>query len=796
MSESNTFEHPERIGPYHIVRMIGQGGMGIVYEAQQEEPVRRRVALKVMKVGADPEQVLRRFEAERQALAVMSHPAIAKVFDAGVSSDGRSYFVMEFVDGGPIHEFFDGQLLTIRQRIELFIDVCEAVQHAHQKGVIHRDLKPANVLVTDVDGKPRPRVIDFGIAKATGFGEFQSAHLTQSDQMVGTPAYMSPEQIAGSSDVETRSDVYSLGVLLYHLLLGELPFEPKANPGWAAFAAQLNEEPPTFGERLFELAATQETLARLRSTTPQAMRRVLSGDLQWIVLKAMDKDRDRRYSAADALAVDLRRYLEDQPIDARPPTVTYRLGKLVRRNRVGAVAVAVATVALALGAVSTTVGMVQARASERIAQREAETAAQVSNFLVGLFEASDPDEALGDTITARDILDSGAERIRTELADQPLLQARLMHVMGTVYRSLGRFDSAAELLTEASEIRGREAPGNELETLASVEMLGRTFFDQGRFEEAERLYLEVLAGRTEALGPRDPEVGAVLYRLGEVYLNLARYEEADSTFVAAESIRLSAYGPDDVRVAAVRESRGTLARDRGDNVSAVELYRDALRIREGEYGLDHPNLHRTLHDLGVILRIEGDYEESEALLTRALDIRERVYGPAHPRVATTLNALGNLFSRSGRFSEAEQTFVRSLAIKEEVYRGDHPDLANSMGNLAILYARQEDYAQAEPMLRRSLQMKERLLGTDHPSVASTRFNLGSIYSNTQRYSEAELQYNSALKAFEASFGPDHPSIAQLLDNYSSLLREVGRGAEGDAMRQRADDMRRRLGSAL
>lgn len=793
MTDPTSSKQPDRIGPYQILRVIGEGGMGVVYEAQQETPVRRRVALKMMKVGADSEQVLRRFEAEKQALAVMAHPGIAKVFDAGVTESGRSYFVMELVEGQPIHEFLDERLLSVRHRVELFIDVCEAVHHAHQKGVIHRDLKPGNVLVSDVDGKPRPKVIDFGIAKATGLGDFDGVQVTQSDQMVGTPAYMSPEQIEGSRDVDTRSDVYALGVLLYHVLLGELPYEPQAYASWVAIARQLDDEAPTFARRFSELASTQETLARLRNTTPQALRRELSGDLQWIVRKAMDNERALRYESASGLAADLARYLKDEPVVARPPTSVYRFRKFVRRNRAWASAGAVAVVALVLGAGAAMVGMLRAQASERIAQREAETAAQVSDFLVGLFEFSDPNEALGDTITVREVLDSGAESIRSDLADQPAVQARLMRTLGSAYRGLGQYELAEELLSDALELTGREFGRDDPEALATLEILGRTYLHQGRYEEAERAYLESLAGRVDELGPDDPVVGGLLYRLGEVYLILARYTEADSLLAEAQDIRARAFGPDDSRVAAVAEARATSARDQGDNEAAITLYRDALRIWEREYGPDHPSVASALHDLGSTYRMEGDYEEAEALLTRALEIRERIFGPSHPRVATTLNSLASVFSREGRFAEAERMLLRSITIKEEVYEGDHPDLANTINNLGILYARQADFSRAEPMMLRALEMDGRIFGSEHRQVANGRFNLGSVYRNMGRYADAEAAYNAALRSLEASLGPDHPAIVQILENYSGLLQDIGRVGEADAMRSRAEAMRTRLG---
>jgi serine/threonine protein kinase len=453
MSKHVLPDHPERIGPYRIVQVIGEGGMGVVFDAEQREPVRRRVAIKMMKVGMDTREVVTRFEAERQALALMDHANIAKVFDGGATEEGRPYFVMERVRGIDLDDYCDEHLLTVRERIELFIDICDAVQHAHQKGIIHRDLKPSNILVADADGVPTPKVIDFGIAKATGQRLTDRTAVTTYGQTVGTLSYMSPEQAEMDGlDVDTRTDVYSLGIMLFELLAGRVPLDPGevGAPVFLAGLIQRDKSLPTAVQVLRTLDEDRlERVATARSTSRSALERAVAGDLRWVLLKATEKDRTRRYQTASELAQDLRRYLNDEPISARAPSATYRLRKFVRRHRAGAAVAAAGIVAVLVGSVGATVGMVRAQRAEAAAALEAETAVRVSEFLTDLFEVSDPSNARGASVTAREMLDSGAVRVRSDLADQPALQARLMTVIGDVYRSLGLYEQGQPLLEEA-----------------------------------------------------------------------------------------------------------------------------------------------------------------------------------------------------------------------------------------------------------------------------------------------------------------------------------------------------------
>ncbi|MCZ6507433.1 MAG: serine/threonine-protein kinase, partial [Acidobacteria bacterium] len=406
----------QTFGDYRLLQKIGEGGMGEVWEAEQRRPVRRRVALKLVKWGMDTGEVLARFESERHALALLDHPTIAKVFDAGASDQGRPFFAMELVKGVPITEYADTQRLTTRQRLELLVQVCRGIQHAHQKGIIHRDIKPSNILVAIQDGAPVPRIIDFGVAKATSQRLTERTVFTELGQWIGTPEYMSPEQAEMSGmDIDTRSDIYSLGVLQYELLTGALPFQPGElrRAGFDEMRRRIREEEPTRpSTKISDQGEESQAAARNRRTDPAALVRELGGDLDWITMKALEKDRTRRYASPSELAADIGRYLSHEPVLASPPSALYRLAKFARRHRAGVVAGALVVVALVLGTAAATVGLLRAR-------KDARTARQVSSFLVGMFNDLSPRGSRRGASTPEEMLRAGVERIEGELAGQP-----------------------------------------------------------------------------------------------------------------------------------------------------------------------------------------------------------------------------------------------------------------------------------------------------------------------------------------------------------------------------------------
>ncbi len=746
--DSGPGSHPDYVGPYRVLQVLAQGGMGVVYVAEQTAPVRRRVAVKVIKAGMDTREVVARFEAERQALAVMEHPHIAKVLDGGVTADGRPYFVMELVKGVPITEYCDTQKLSTRERLALFIEVCHAVQHAHQKGVIHRDLKPSNVLVTLQDGRAEPHVIDFGIAKALSQSLTERTLVTQVGQAVGTPAYMSPEQADASAlDVDTRTDIYSLGVMLFELLVGRLPLDP-TEIGIHEFMLRLasrDTTPSTPSAKLATLGNSGGIVSTLRRTDVRALRRELRGDLDWIVMKALDADRTRRYETVNALAVDIQRHLDSEPVVARPPSTIYRVSRFTRRHRTAVAAGVVVAAALLIGLSAAAVGFVQARRAEALARREAETSRQVAGFLTGLFQVSDPSEARGNTVTAREILDRGADEIHTGLVGQPLVQAQMLSTMGTVYRELGLYARAQPMLEEALAIRQRLlAPGDSLVQASALE-LARLAQRQGRFAVAESLYTQTLDVREREDGSASPALVPVLNGLGGMYVTRGRYAEAESLLTRAVALRTTAGGKDDAAFAGLLR-----------NLASADL-------------------------------ADGRYAESEPIFRRALAMYEQVSGEDSPEVGRTLNNLGIVYYQLKRYPEAEQYYLRAEANLTKSLGPDHPNIASIDINLGETDWRRGSYGEAETRLRRALDILHKRVQPNHPSIGTAEYDLANVLRDAGRPREAEPHYQQALRIREAALGQQAPGVADVLGDYAKMLRLVGRTAEADRLdaRERA-----------
>jgi eukaryotic-like serine/threonine-protein kinase len=728
------------IGPYRLRSVLGEGGMGIVYLADQASPVRRRVAIKVLKLGMDTSEVVARFESERQALAVMDHPNIAKVLDAGVTASGRPYFVMELVHGVPLTRYSDTHRLTTGERLRLFLEVCGAVQHAHHKGVIHRDLKPSNVLVAAGESGPVVKVIDFGIAKAVGLGLTERTLVTQAGQMIGTPEYMSPEQAEMSGlDVDTRTDIYSLGVMLYELVVGARPFDLPAMPGYAISHTIRERDVPRPSTRLTTLGDTLSTIARRRRTTPDHLRRELRGDLDWIILKAMDKDRTRRYETANGLSLDLQRYLADEPVRARPPSTGYRLRKFARRNRAAVLAGSVALVALLGGAAAATAGFVQAVREQERAERAAATAEQVTDFLAELFQMSDPGEARGSEITAREVLDRGSERIQAVLEDQPAVQARLLRVMGDAYGGLGLYSQSTPLLERAVALGSREGGSDRAELARALEGLGVVYGRQGRFGDAE----SALQRARDLSPPGTVEYASVLGSLGGVLVQRGQADEAEP------------------------------------------LLREALEICERLLGPDHPDTGNVLATLGALHLMQRRHDAAEPHLRRVLAIRERSLGRDHPALAGVLNNLGALAFFQGRYDEAENHYGRAYRIVERTLGADHHRTMTVLHNLGETDLARGRLAEAEGRLDRALDGKERALGPDHPSVAITLRMLGNVHRDQGRYAEAEPLYRRAIGIYERSVEESDPRFRETLEDLARLLRLMDRGTEADALDLRA-----------
>jgi len=531
----------QTLGPYRLLQKLGEGGMGQVWLAEQTVPVRRRAALKLIRAGMYDESALRRFQSERQSLAIMDHPAIAKVFDAGTTLDGQPYFAMEYVPGLAITDYCDQRKLGLRKRLELFIGACEGVQHAHQKAIIHRDLKPANILVIEIDGQPQPRIIDFGLAKSVSPFLGGETMNTQVGLFLGTPGYMSPEQADPAViDVDTRADVYSLGVILYELLTGFLPLDAtnwKKLPLHELLRHLREDDPQKPSTKVSAGRDTSTAKAHARGIEPAQLVSALRGDLDWIVMKAIDKDRNRRYGAPSEFVADIRHYLHHEPITARPASARYRMGRYVRRHRAG-VSVAAGVFALLAG-----FAVLQAVQIRRIT-RERDRANRIAEFMSNMFRVSDPSVARGNSVTAREILDKASKDIDAGLAKDPELQANMQSLMGRVYNHLGLYARAQELLTPAVETRRRVLGTNSPETLAAMVDLANALSDQAKYHEGDKLYQEVIDKGRRVGAPAHRRVIAAMNNLA---LNLfAEGRNADAEKIQRELVETqrSTLGPE------------------------------------------------------------------------------------------------------------------------------------------------------------------------------------------------------------------------------------------------------------
>jgi serine/threonine protein kinase/tetratricopeptide (TPR) repeat protein len=750
LSSSITEKAGDKIGRYKLLQQIGEGGCGVVYMAEQEEPVRRRVAVKVIKLGMDTKNVIARFEAERQALALMDHPNIAKVLDAGATETGRPYFVMELVKGVRITEYCDQNNLPTTERLALFTSVCHAIQHAHQKGIIHRDIKPSNILVTMHDGVPVPKVIDFGIAKATDQRLTNKTLFTAFEQLIGTPAYMSPEQAEMSGlDIDTRSDIYALGVLLYELLTGKTPFDAKEllASGLDAMRRTIREqEPARPSTRLSTmLAADLSAVAKHRQCEVSKLTSSIRGDLDWMVMKCLEKDRTRRYETASALVSDIQRHLNNEPVVARPPSRYYRLQKAVRRNKGAFAAAAAITIVLVAGAVVSTWQAIRATQSQREqirlraaaqqahadeaklrqqaelaltsaeqardqtlqekrrAETEATKSQQVARFLKDMLQGVGPSKALGrDTAMLREILDSTAKRAGKDLTNQPSVEAELRMTIGEAYYAIAEDEKAKAMLEQAVAIRKKLSGSEQADLVTPMNKLAKVLWRQNQFTEAETMARQALA--------------------------MARKLPGSEYLAVAESLGVL----------------GTVLNSKSDLAGAEAALSEALSVLKKLLGNEDLLVSEGLGGLSAVLQRRGKLAEAEAMAREALAMRKRLLGNEHPAVAGALNGLANVLFQQGNVAEAETKFREALIVRRKLLGKEHPDLAQSLNNLGKVLNFQGKLDDAEALCREALTMRRNLFGADHVDVRTSLSTLEAILRRQGKSDEIEILLQNEL----------------------------------------------------
>lgn len=815
------------IDRYKLLEKLGEGGMGSVWMAQQAEPVKRRVALKIIKLGMDTREVVARFEVERQALALMDHPHIAKVLDAGTTSSGRPYFVMELVRGVPITNYCDQAKLGLSERLELFHRVCHAIQHAHHKGIIHRDVKPSNILVSEQDNSALPKVIDFGIAKATS-GELTDQTLyTMFSQVVGTPAYMAPEQAESNGlDIDTRADIYSLGVLLYELLTGTKPLEFKRADlaGYEEMLRMIREEDPAKpSTRISSLGQDADAIAGKRRVNTQSLHRHLQGDLDWIVMKALEKDRSRRYETANGFAEDIAHYLNDEPVDAAPPSARYRLNKLLQRRKKTVIFAATIASLLIAGSVGTGIGWWKttkanksldralaekefalgqeemqrrlAQQNELRAQEEAERATQAEAATkaraeeleqVAAFQAEQLSKLDVDLmgIRMRAALLAAVPKTRRSALEQKLASVNFTNLaLGTLRDNL--FERTIATIDQQFETQ-------PLVRAQLLQTTAITWRDLGLLETALDPQQRALALRRNELGAEHQATLDSLNATGNLYKDLGRFNEAELCYREALDVTRRIFGDDHPSTLASIGNMGLLLSDQGNFNEAVPYYRDALEGMRRVLGDEHPSTLLSINNMGLLLQSQGKLAEAEPISREALEGFRRVHGDEHPLTLRAANNLGILFQAQGRFAEAERFHLEALEASRRILGDEHPTTLTFLSNLGGISAAQKKFSSAEAYCGEAVEGLRRVLGNDHPSTLNAISSMGYIFQVQGKLTEAERCYREALESFNRAGGAEHPNTLTLTDNLASLLEAQGKYGAAKLLFGQALAVRRRV----
>jgi eukaryotic-like serine/threonine-protein kinase len=763
----------KEVGPYKLLEKLGEGGFGVVFLAEQAHPMRRKVALKILKPGMDTAQIVARFEAERQALALMDHPNIAHVLDGGATDSGRPYFVMELVHGVPLTRFCDEHKLALDQRLRLFGVICKAVQHAHQKGVIHRDLKPTNVLVALVDGQPVPKLIDFGVAKAMGQPLTERTLVTGIGSLVGTLEYMSPEQACiDAQDIDTRADIYSLGVLLYELLTGSTPLKHERIKSAAvneALRLIREEDPPKPSSRLSESKDTLASISACRNLEPARLTRTLRGDLDWIVLKALEKDRNRRYPSPESLADDVDRYLRGEAIMARPPSRSYRFGKFARRHRMALALAAAVTLTLCAGTFVSAWFAIAATSAARLALRSAEaeklannearaktaeTQAVLEFVQKRILAAARPEGragGLGHDVSLRKALKVALTSVQDSFVQKPLIEASVRRTLGESFLMLGEPKTASEEFLKARAIYSKVLGKDDVETLRCSNNLVASYRAMHLAAEALKLGEEQLVSCTEILGPDHAEALASMQNLATIYADLGHYPKS------------------------------------------LPLREKVLEIRQAKLGLDHADTIRAMNNLANTVSALGRNEDALKLDQKAFALLEAKFGADHTETLDCRNNLALSYAAVGRFAEALQFQEGTLELYKIKFGPRHPSTLNCMHNVAKALSDLEQYDKAVEMLQKTLVLQKSELRPGHPDTIQTIYSLANQFGRLNRYDDALRMHREAFELRKSELGENHRDTLYSMWGVALNLLNLDRATE--ALPIIDDCLRRAVGDA-